>query len=487
MYNHVGIKNTTLFYVGCLAFMFCIIAALIFQTSIILAIPIVILLTPVVVKDIRKLFYVLLFCIPFSINLKNFSLMSIDFPDEPIMLILTIVFLFFLVINASKNQLKERFQHPLLYFFIISFIWSFITALHSNDVPLSLKYVASKVWYLIPFLFFPIHFLHHKKVLRIVFISMLVPLVITVIQVVNNMNTTQFSFERIHEAMWPFYYNHVLFGGVVSTFLPLLVGAIFLTPQWNVRKWILILLSALFLFAIYFSYSRAAWVAVIFAAICYVCVRLNCMHWFLIGFYALVLVFILWLGHENKFLEYRPKLEKTFMHDKLIDHIMATIQGHDISSAERYYRWIAAIKMSADKPLMGVGPNQFYVYYKNYVVQSYRTWVSRNLDESTTHNYFLYMLVEQGYPAMLLYASFMVYVFWYAQKVRRRINDPYYKKVIMSILCMLAAFFINNFFSEILENDKMGSIFLVGIATIIAIDIHHKKENNLKKMSNLFS
>ncbi|MBK8686338.1 MAG: hypothetical protein IPN26_15905 [Bacteroidetes bacterium] len=36
---------------------------------------------------------------------------------------------------------------------------------------------------------------------------------------------------------------------------------------------------------------------------------------------------------------------------------------------------------------------------------------------------------------------------------------------------MLASLFINNFFSELLETDKIGSLFLLGIAVLVIYDI----------------
>jgi hypothetical protein len=44
----------------------------------------------------------------------------------------------------------------------------------------------------------------------------------------------------------------------------------------------------------------------------------------------------------------------------------------------------------------------------------------------------------------------------------------------MSSLCAIAAIFINNFFSELLETDKIGSIFYLSVAVIIATDIRHR-------------
>jgi hypothetical protein len=43
---------------------------------------------------------------------------------------------------------------------------------------------------------------------------------------------------------------------------------------------------------------------------------------------------------------------------------------------------------------------------------------------------------------------------------------------------MIAALFVNNFFSELLETDKIGSLFYLGIAAIIATDL--RQANQLK-------
>jgi hypothetical protein len=88
------------------------------------------------------------------------------------------------------------------------------------------------------------------------------------------------------------------------------------------------------------------------------------------------------------------------------------------------------------------------------------------------------MLVEQGYPAMILYALLIFMIFYYGQKVYAKCKGRFDKIVVMSSLCMIAALFVNNFFSELLETDKIGSLFYLGIAAIIATDL--RQANQLK-------
>jgi O-antigen ligase len=258
--------------------------------------------------------------------------------------------------------------------------------------------------------------------------------------------------------------------------IPLAVAALFLSRKLSVQ-WIIALLTIIsLLVATYFAYSRAAWVAVIFAAGIFISIRLKIVHFSIIGFFVLVFAGVIWLSANNRYLTYKPKMDKTIMHESLEDHIMATIQGTDISSAERYYRWIAALRMSQDYPVFGVGPNNWYENYKQYTIASFRTWVSRNPEKSTSHNYFLFMIAEQGYPAMILYAILIFAIFFYSQKIYHKLHDRFDKIVVISVASMIGALFINNFFSELLETDKIGSLFYFGISILVVMGF---KANNI--------
>jgi O-antigen ligase len=433
--------------------------------------------------DIRIPFYALIASLPVSFNLQEQFQIGLDFPDEPLMLLLTGIFLFFVALNYQRINFREWLRHPLVVMILISFLWMVITVIFSQDTMLSAKYMLKRIWYLIPFFFFPLLFFRDAAMIRRAFLLLFIPLTLLIIVVLYRYRALGFRFEDVHDPVTPFFQNHVMYGSMLSCVVPLVAGAVYMSRIFSTRWLVLLGTLILFLVAVYFSYSRAAWMAVIFAAGAMVCIRLKVMHWAMLAFYVLILSAVLWLSNQNHYLNYRPKFEKTIMHESLSDHIMATVQGTDISSAERYYRWIAAIRMSVDHPLTGVGPNNFYTYYKAYTIAAYRTWVSRNLERSTTHNYFLFMLVEQGYPGMVLYAALILIIFWYGQRVYHRQKQAFQKVAVLSSLCLIAAVFINNFFSELLETDKIGSLFLLALAVIVAIDIQEKSGSTTAKDS----
>jgi O-antigen ligase len=145
---------------------------------------------------------------------------------------------------------------------------------------------------------------------------------------------------------------------------------------------------------------------------------------------------------------------------------------------ERVYRWVAAIRMGAEKPVVGFGPHGFYYHYRQYTFPAFKTVSSANVEKSTTHNYFLLLLTEQGIPAMLLYALLTIVVFAQAQRTYHRFQDPFYKNCTLGAAMMFAASFVNNFFSELIETHKVGSLFYLSLALLIVLARKSKKQGS---------
>lgn len=460
-----------------LLFLSSLLAVFIFDNYYILGLPFAFVSIVLLLQDMRIAFYAMLFLIPFSFNIGN----TLDFPDEILQLILTAYFILFALQNRFTVNWKKLLTQPIIVVVLISFFWLILATWFSADPLFSLKYLVKKIWYLVPFLFFPVFILRSSKQIILAYQMLAVPLFILGIWISYRYSLVGFKFEAVHAPLQPFFQNHVIYGSVMSCMIPLSLGAIFLSRKLSIQWLLAICMLAVFLFATYFAYSRAAWVAVFFAMCIAIAIKFKKTLITIIGFYILVLAGVLWMANKNHYMSFTPKMDKTIMHETLEDHIVATIQGTDISSAERYYRWIAAIRMSTDRPLLGVGPNNWYSYYKPYTISSFRTWVSRNMEKSTTHNYFLFMLVEQGYPAMILYAILIVAIFYQAQKIYHRTNDRFYKISVLSVTGMLAALFINNFFSELLETDKMGSMFYIGIAILVVLSAKTNNQTYIKQ------
>ena len=129
----------------------------------------------------------------------------------------------------------------------------------------------------------------------------------------------------------------------------------------------------------------------------------------LIGIISIVIGLIV-LINNNRFMQFAPEHDETIFHENFSEHLNATIGLKDISNAERFHRWVAGVRMVAEKPWTGFGANSFYNNYQPYTAAAFKTWVSNNPEHSTVHNYYLLVALEQGLPALILFGGFYIYL-----------------------------------------------------------------------------
>lgn len=426
----------------------------------------------------KTAYWIFLFTIPPSIQLYLAGdTLSITLPDQPMMWLF--LGLFFVIMARNPKAIPQWWwRDPLVLIVVLQFAWTIVAVIFSKMLFYSIKFLVMKTWLLVCFFVFPVWIFREKKDYVRGFFVLLIPMLATVLVILVHHAMYGFRFDKIQRAITQLYYNHVDYSTVISMFFPLLV----VTAWPLIRKRHIFIKAALagiivvFIAGIGFSYARAAVVAVVFATVIGVAMRLRLVNLVMPGFYALIILLLAFMIPNNKYIEYRPDFEHTYMRKDFTDHVIATFRGTDMSSMERLYRWIAAIRMSKDEPVTGVGPRAFYYYYKPYAVTAFRTYVSRNPEQSTTHNYFLYMLVEQGWPAMILYAIFIMAIFAKAQKIYHRFKDRFYRAVTMGLAMCIAAGFINNFFSELIETHKVAALFYIPICMLILLDRKSRQE-----------
>lgn len=425
----------------------------------------------------KTAYWIFLFTIPPSIQINFASdTMSITLPDQPIMWLFML--LAALVIARNPKALPEWWlRDNITLIVVLQFIWTTVAVIFSKMLFFSFKFLLVKTWLMICFFIFPLWIFREKRDFIKAFYLMLVPMLATVLVILVHHALLGFKFNMVQRSMSGLYYNHVDYSTVISMFFPLLIIAWPLTKgKGPIVRIILAGIIIIFGFGIGFAYARAAVVGLVFAAVIAVAMRLRLVNLVMPSFYALIILLLVYMIPNNKFIDFRPDYNNTYMHKGFTEHLISTFRGKDMSSMERLYRWIAAVRMSKDRPITGYGPRAFYYYYKPYAVTTFRTYVSRNTEQSTTHNYFLYMLVEQGWPAMLLYGVLIYAIFAKAQRIYHRFKDRFYRLVTMGLAMMIAVGFINNFFSELIETHKVAALFYIPISLLIILDKKSKEE-----------
>lgn len=462
---------------GALLLLVCIAAFALTGSPLPLALPVGVLFVLLFIQNWKLAFWLMLLTIPPSVDLGYLGLpLSTSVPDEPIMWL----FLLTTIILLAARRLRLPLwwlKNPLTLILTLQLLWLIVAVVFSQNHMLSLKFLAAKLWFLNAFLVIPIFIFKEKRDFVVAFRLFGITLTLTAIVILIRHALLGFDFMKIHRAVSYLYYNRVEYSTVLSMFFALLCVGVPLTKGRPWQRAVVVCTIILFLPAIYFTFARAAILAIVFMFGVNLAVRLRLMNWVFPLFFGFIIFLVVYLVQNNKFYDYRPNFHQTYTHTSLESHLVATFRGEDMSSMERLYRWIASVRMTKDHPLVGVGPNNFYEHYKPYAVTTFKTYVSRNPERSTTHNYFLFMLVEQGIPAMILYGVLVFAFFYQAQKVwwRFRYRDRFYRNVTMGIIMMFAAGFINNFFSELLETHKVGALFYLAIALLMVLD-HKSKE-----------
>ena len=440
--------------------------------------PLIIVYGIVLLKDWKLAYWLFIFFIPLSVQfaLPGNSL-SLSLPDEPLC---WLFFFIFILLFAHNPRILPRWlwHDTLLQIIALQFAWLILAVVYSDVFILSLKFLFAKTWYLVCFLILPTLLFKEKKDFKILFTLLFIPIIATMFVIVSRQAGTHFSFNSIGYAVGNLYLNHVEYGAVISIFFPLLIGAYTLNRKSNPRLGHLLLLFILFFLpVIFFTYARAAVIAILFAAIIGIAIRYRLVNYIMPSIYVAIVLLFIFLLKDDKYLELRPDYNHTYMHTDYKSHLAATLAGRDLSSMERIYRWIAAVRMSNDRPFVGYGPHAFVYNYRAYTLHAFRTYTSDNKEQSTTHNYFLFMLTEQGWPAMLLYGLLVAVFFARAQKVYHRFADPFYKTCTLGLAMAFAAAFVNNFFSELIETHKVGAMFYLIIALLIILNEKSKQLN----------
>ena len=415
-------------------------------------------------------FLLLLFTLPVSFEYSFSSGLGTDIPDELLMLFVSLLF-FAYWLYSPKAISKSILQHPLLLLLLVILCWTFITVFFSTQQQISVKYLLAKSWYVGAFVIAPLIIFREKKKIAIAAITLVSSmLLITVIALVRHFNTG-FSFATINDAVSPFFRNHVNYSAMLVCMLPVLVAFYHLNKRRNLRV-LVIAAIAIVSVALFFSYARGAWLALLAGAAAFWLIKKRLLLHAYIASIIITVGLLFWIKGNDRYLQYAHDYKTTIFHKNFSEHLIATYKLKDVSTEERFYRWIAGVRMIKDNWLTGFGPNTFYNNYKGYTVPAYKTWVSNNPEHSTVHNYFLLTAIEQGIPGLFFLLLLFGAMIYYVQKLYYRIKDTFYRTAALTTGTVLTMIIVVNFLSDLIETDKIGSLFFLCLAILIVTDIN---------------
>ncbi len=416
------------------------------------------------------LYYGLFLTLPFAREIALVGSWKIDVPSEPLLLALLVcVPVALLAGPGGWRQLARReWRHPLLVLPFCLLLWAGIDTFFSVDKIKSIKYLLAKCWYLVPLLLGSLLVVRRPADFWQLAMCYVSSAVASLLWVLPRHASIGFSFAQVNWALQPFYLNHVIYATTLALLLPFAGG---LAWRASNRRWHWLWLGAggLLLFGLLTSYTRASWLALPVAGLYYVVIRLRLTRIVLLAVALGTAGTVAYLVHNDNYMRYRPDYAQTAWHgESFIAHLRSTYKLQDTSGMERLYRWIAAARMVADKPLVGSGPSTFFPEYKRYTVSAFRTSISANYQGSTVHNYFLLQLAEQGIPAFVLFCALVGAALLTAERLYHATQPhPELRRVVVAVALSFVIIVFHLLFNELVETDKIGSIFFVALALLI--------------------
>lgn len=427
------------------------------------------------VTDFRTVFLLMWAAIPFSTEVDLPGGFSTDFPDELFMILLTGITLLWCAYRLKTLSLV-MLLHPITVILMIHVGWIAFTALLSSTPFLSFKFLLAKIWYVVPFYVLSYHLLRNEQNIRRWFYWVLISLLVTVAVIVFRHSLERFSFDSINTVLAPFYRNHVDYALILGVFFPF----VFVLRHHWMSKWIGWILCGIFVMAIYLTYTRAAYVGLVVAAVGFLLVRLKLVRYTILAALVISGIFLINLSKDNRYIDYAPNYYKTISHEKFDNLLEATYKFEDVSTMERFYRWIAAFYMVQEKPLTGFGPNNFVSFYKTYSDRHFVTYVSDNPEQSGVHNYFLMTAVEQGIPGLIIFLALLFITLLRAEWLYHRLIPGFYRKLLVGVIGSLFFILFALLLNDMIETDKVGSFFFLNLALIVIIERNARHEQAFK-------
>ena len=446
----------------------CFVAGIVLDETILLALPFALLAVLFFSQNLRYLFFALLFVIPLSTEFSVTATLSTDLPDEPMMLMLAGSLFLMLLLKPSLLP-KELMKSSLVLLLLLQLIWMLVTVLFSHETWLSIKYCLAKTWFLLAFVIGGLIFLRTKDDLKLaskaLIFSMLIPVFISLVRHAPK----GFSFESINSTLDPFFRNHVNYSALIVCLFPILFVWYHFSGK-AIRKWVLVCM-VIFLVALFFAYSRGAWLCLVTGLITWLAVKYRFLLSLIFAALLIAAASLFWLMQNDNYLKFAPDFNTTTQHTDFNEHLEATYTLKDMSTMERFYRWIAGLRMLNEEKMHGFGPNSFTIYYKDYTVSAFKTWVSSNEEKSSVHNYFLLIAIEQGLPGLIILTALFIYMFVVALKAYHTLHDPFERSLAMLCAVILSMIITLNLLSDLIETDKVGSLYFIILGLLIRLQV----------------
>jgi len=435
--------------------------------------PIVLIVLLVYFFSIDKIVLLITFLTPIAVNIRDVEMgLGISLPTEPLMFGV-LVFFFIKLLYDNKYDFKIL-KHPQSILIIGSLVWILFTSITSEIPLVSFKFLLSRLWFVIPFYFFIIMMFKKRKTIKQFIWLYSASLVIVVFYTLIRHISYGMGEEEGHWVMDPFYNDHTAYGAALAMYIPVLFGFFLDRNYHRSVRIIAFAVFMLFIVAVIFSYSRAAWLSLAAGVIVLILVLLKIKFKWI--FITTVFLLGLFVTFQQQILD---KLERNEQDSSsnFVDHIRSiTNISSDASNLERINRWQSALRMFDERPFWGWGPGTYQFLYAPFQRAKEKTIISTNAgDLGNAHSEYIGPLAERGIIGMILVFLIFGYSVYTGLMVYKRTRDREIKIISLSVTIGLITYYLHGFLNNFLDTDKASVPVWGFIAILVALDIYHRK------------
>jgi O-antigen ligase len=423
-----------------------------------------------------NLFYALVLFAPLSITLRRIVPgLAFDFwfPTEPMLVFLLLM----MIIKSFKERYfqKELLNHPVFISILIYLGWILI-AIFASEMPIvSIKYFLVRFWFI--GIFFYLAFIlfrsDENNFIRFFWLYVTGLFVVVVFALIKHAGRGLLDHDAAHSASAPFFIDHTSYGAALAFIIPL-VFAQAINIRIGLVKVICWVIGAIFIGALLLSYSRAAWLSLIFGASIGVLIILKIRFRTIISVTVIVAAVLLMFSDNILWLLKRNTTDSS---GDLVEHVQSIVNiSSDASNLERINRWDAAISMFAERPMFGWGPGTYQFLYAPFQKSYNKTIISTNFGTGgNAHSEYLGLMSESGFIAALGYVLILFFALYRGLKLLPKVSDKRHRNIVVACIVGLITYVFHGFLNNFLDADKIAVLFWGFIALIVAMDVKYSK------------
>lgn len=443
-------------------------------------VPVVFLVILLFIFSLDNLLLIIVFLTPISIDLRIADLnLGVNLPTEPLLAGILLLFIIRLLYNRRFDGNITR--HPVSIAIMIYLFWILMTSITSTMPLVSLKFLAVKCWFIIPFYFLATQLFKERRNIRKFVWLYLLSFLIVIFYTTYNHSFYGFDEPTSHWVMTPFFNDHTAYGALLAMFIPFALGFSFDKKLNKTQRILTFIVFLIYVTAIILSHSRAAWVSVAIALIVFIILKAKINYKIVLAF--LVAVTGIYMMYRFEILIKLEKNRQASSKD-IVEHIQSISNiSTDASNLERINRWSCAIRMFEEKPVFGWGPGTYQFNYAPFQLSQEKTTISTNAgDRGNAHSEYIGPLAEMGLIGMLAVLLIIVLTTYTAVKVYKRSDSSEVRYIVLMAIISLYTYFVHGFMNNFLDTDKASVPFWGFIALIVTLDVYYlKKPEALEK------